>query len=96
MTNGILADTITSGPHFDTLNRKCESCEMEKEKETLQLSRKVDNSKQDSQISGDAIDSILLPDTGFPLDPHTRDFMEAGFGHDFRNVWIHTDDTSAE
>src|SRR5437660_1603706 len=36
-----------------------------------------------------------LRSSGHPLDPATRAFMEAGFGHDFSRVRIHADDQAA-
>ena len=35
-------------------------------------------------------------DSGHPIDPSTRDFMEARFGIDFGRVRLHTDPTAAE
>lgn len=38
----------------------------------------------------------VLHSSGQPLDPATRAFMEPRFGHDFRNVRVHTDERAAE
>lgn len=38
----------------------------------------------------------VLRSPGRPLDPATRDAMEARLGHDFRDVRVHADATSAE
>lgn len=38
----------------------------------------------------------MLHASGQPLDPRTRSFMEARFGHDFSQVRIHTDAQAAE
>src|SRR5262245_41855362 len=46
-----------------------------------------------------AIPSIVetaLRTPGRSLDFETRNFMEARFGHDFRNVRVHTDELAAE
>lgn len=37
-----------------------------------------------------------LNDSGRPLDPHTRGYMESRFGVDFGNVRVHTDDRAAQ
>jgi len=37
----------------------------------------------------------VLRTSGKPLDPTTRTFMEAGFGHDFGHVRLHTDTKAA-
>jgi hypothetical protein len=38
----------------------------------------------------------VLRTPGQPLNPETREFMEARFGHDFRRVRVHSDDEAAE
>lgn len=38
----------------------------------------------------------VIPSSGQPLDPTTREFMEPRFGHDFSLVRVHTDARAAE
>lgn len=49
------------------------------------------------RTAGNAATARLLgPGDGRPLDPATRRFMEARFGHDFSPVRVHTDARAAE
>jgi hypothetical protein len=66
---------------------ECEQCQQEKENKTLQ--RKAAGLAERAvapPIVHDALNSH-----GQPLDPATRALMEAGFGHDFSKVRVHTD-----
>ena len=47
-----------------------------------------------SEVPAIVHDALRSPSR--PLDPQTRDFMEARFGHDFSKVRVHTDGKAAE
>ena len=67
---------------------ECESCARER------IQRKV--------AGGSSIDAMpasvhrALRSSGMPLESRTRKAMEAGFGHDFSNVRIHSDAAASE
>jgi hypothetical protein len=70
------------------INRKCEKCE-----NVVPVNRK-ETSDATNAAGGDVEDVLRSP--GRLLDTATRNFMEPCFGHDFRNVRIHTDDKAAQ
>src|SRR5262249_10052320 len=70
---------------------QCEQCKEQKE-QTLQ--RKATGLAE----SGVATPMVyeVLNSPGRPLDPVTRGLMEAGFGHDFSKVRVHTDSKASD
>ena len=58
--------------------------------------RKNRESKNDQFSEIPPIVHEVLNSPGEPVDPATRAFMEPRFGHDFRNVRVHTDAKAAE
>ena len=59
----------------------------------LQMSASNQTGRAESTESSDVNQVIAVP--GRPLDPSTRGFMEARFGHDFGQVRVHSDAVSA-
>lgn len=59
---------------------------------------------QTSRVEGNCSGALSAPpivhealhSSGELLDPHTREFMESRFGHDFSHVRVHTDEKAAE
>ena len=90
------AQTLTQAPKA-LLQRTCDcggvsklagGCEGCKQKRALQ--RKASSSRTHNSIP--PIVHEVLRSSGQPLDSQTRTFMEAGFGHDFSKVRVHTDE----
>jgi hypothetical protein len=65
-----------------------------KKKDDLMLMRAA--SAEASPASAPPVVHDVLSQTGQPLDPPTRAFMESRFGHDFSRVRVHTDAKAAE
>jgi hypothetical protein len=74
----------TPGAHGE-----CEECREKR----LSLQRKKGHSRAGDQakLTAPPIVHEVLRSSGQPLDPATRTFMEARFGHDFKDVRVHTD-----
>jgi hypothetical protein len=66
--------------------------EKKKKKETA-VQRKANNGAR--QGGTPAIVNEVLESSGQPLEPSAREFMESRFGHDFRQVRVHTDERAA-
>jgi|GEM_PF-6704733 len=91
--------TAANAPHLPAgtlLQRKCacgnhtsgaEECEECKRK---RLQRRAASADED-EFDIPPIVGTVLSSPGRPLDRHAREKMEAGFGHDFHDVRIHTD-----
>jgi hypothetical protein len=88
--------TSVTPVHAGLLQRKCDcggtagptgECEQCKKK-------RESNTNHSSEIP--PIVHEVLSSAGQPLDTGTRAFMERRFGHDFRNVRVHTDAKAAE
>jgi len=65
---------------------ECKDCE---EKEKKKLQKKNDGPPRATEAP--PIVNQVLRQSGQPLDPATRAFMEPRFGHDFSQVRVHTD-----
>jgi len=76
-----------------SLGAKCEDCANGKLK--LQRSAVADASHSD-RLTAPPIVHDVLRSPGQPLDQTVRAGMEAGFGHDFSRVRVHTDRAAAE
>ena len=80
------------------INRKCSACSMkqqnEDEEKDLKISRKSIDKIGNTELSPNRLSLInsVLSDTGKPLNPSIRQFMEPRFGYDFGNVRIHAND----
>ncbi len=79
------------------LQRKCAACSQhtigagecgEYQKKRSPLQRRATNQAEPYEVP--PIVGEVLRSPGQPLDPHTRNFMESGFGHDFSQVRVHT------
>lgn len=81
------------------VNRKCLTCQIkeEQEKKKLNVSRKpsINTNLEVSDEVTNEINSINSRG-GSSLEANTREFMESGFGYDFSNVKIHTNDVAAK
>ena len=75
------------------MNGECDGCS----KQSLSLQRSTQTSESETRNSGGVPPIVheVLRSSGQPLDADTRAFMEPRFGHDFSNVRVHTDTTSA-
>jgi hypothetical protein len=80
---------VSVAPAEVQVSRKCAACE---EEERGQLQAK--------SAGAPAVAPRVVHDVarapGRPLDPATRGFMEARFGHDFSRVRVHSDEMAAE
>ena len=73
----------------------CPRCQNEKAiHEQLQTKRVEANDI--GEVTAPSIVHEVLRSSGQPLDPDTREFMEARFGHNFSRVRVHADAQSAE
>lgn len=79
--------------HQTTLQRKCEECAKEEEKETLQAKSEGNMGGMVPPFIAQQIQSSL--GNGQMMDMGTRSFMETRFGTDFSGVRIHTDNNAA-
>jgi Domain of unknown function (DUF4157)/L,D-transpeptidase catalytic domain len=75
----------TPGP-----TEECEECH----KKRLSLQRKRGGQNEPGEVP--PIVHEVLRSPGQPLDRETRAFFEPRFGHDFSQVWVHTDARAAE
>jgi hypothetical protein len=80
----------------EKIDRKCQSCQDDEEKEKEMIQRKTTDNNQ-YEIPLDVAQSIssIRGGGGSPLDSSTRAFMEPRFGFDFSNVKIHNDGKAA-
>lgn len=69
---------------------ECEACRKKR------LQRKSDQAAVEIQNGVPPIVHEVLRSSGEPLDRETRAFMEPRFGHDFRDVRVHSDFRAAE
>ncbi|HEY6112365.1 MAG TPA: DUF4157 domain-containing protein [Chthoniobacterales bacterium] len=74
----------TAGP-----TGECAACRKKR------LQHKIDNREPNKSLVPPIVHEVLRS-PGQPLDAQTRAFMEARFGHDLRNVRVHTDARAAE
>ncbi len=88
VASGVLQRQCACGQH--TMGGECEEC---KDKQGL-LQRKPANENAVGEIP--PIVHEVLRSPGQSLDVETRAFMEPHFGHDFSQVWLHTDAKAAE
>ncbi len=93
-----VADQVMRMPEPGLQRQVGEKEEEEKEEDILQTRPLIQR-----RVTGDAGGGVAPPivhdvlrSPGQPLEPSTRRFMEARFGHDFRNVRIHTDALAAQ
>jgi len=66
-----------------------------KKKEDL-LMRKEAGADSSSASTAPPIVNEVLSESGQPLEPATREFMEPRFGHDFSHVRVHTDEKASQ
>lgn len=96
-------ESITSSPLWrGILQQECdcgnqsagggECAEGGKKKELLQ--HRPANKNEPTEVPPIVYEVLNSP--GQPLDPETHAFMELRFGHDFSQVWVHTDAKAAE
>lgn len=71
---------------------ECEACKEKREEGVLQ--RKSAGHSVPGQAPAIVREALRVP--GQPLEQSTRSFMESRFGHDFRQVRVSADDTSAK
>jgi hypothetical protein len=66
-------------------------------RKSVEVHRKENNSSQpvDNAAAG-MVDHVLSSDSGRPMEPTTRQFMENRFGQDFSDVRVHTDNEAAQ
>src|SRR5216683_8393129 len=70
--------------------------------ECAECRQKREGTLQRAAVSPGPVNSVppivhnVLSSPGQPLDRTTREFMESRFGHDFSQVWVHTDEQAAE
>jgi hypothetical protein len=83
----------TQQPYSFTVQRKCDACAKEEEKETLQA--KSAGNTGGIVAPGLAQQIQSTRGGGQPMDAATRSFMETRFGTDFGGVRIHTDINAA-
>jgi hypothetical protein len=88
--------TPSIGAGAVSVARKCAQC-MEADQAGSSALRR-DAAGRDDPLAGAAAPEAVtdvLRDSGRPLDPATRNFMEAGFGFDFDGVRVHDDAKAA-
>jgi hypothetical protein len=93
--SGSTASVLTAKE--EGIDRKCAACEIEKEEEKLNISRKpsIASGVETTDEITNEISNVLSSD-GKTLDVSTREFMEPRFGYDFSNVKIHTDEIATQ
>jgi outer membrane protein OmpA-like peptidoglycan-associated protein len=75
----------------------CPECQADKLSQGTEYLQR--NSGQSGGTEGTAVPPIVhevLSSAGRPLDPAVRSFVESRFGHDFRQVQVHTDSEAAD
>jgi hypothetical protein len=90
VVGGILQRACACGQHTGN-GGECEEC---KKKRQGMLQRSATNSSHVSEVP--PIVHEVLHSSGQPLEIESRTFMERGFGQDFSDVRVHTDEKAAK
>jgi hypothetical protein len=89
-------EPMTSTNDEERIDGECSACEMKKEDEDRNISRKPSassNFEASDEIASEIND--VRSSRGLSLDSDTQEFMESRFGYDFSSVRIHTDERAA-
>ena len=91
------ADTKAAAPAADAAHQSApKAAEPKKEmREETVVQRKAEPLAEIQPASTSSVREALY-DSGQPLEPRTRGYMESRFGVDFGNVRVHTDDRAAQ